>query len=101
MKICIDARMINSSGIGVFIKNILEGLVVKKKEWDFEILVDLKEKTRCDFLHEKNVHVIHCASPIYSICEQIKMCIRDRLYSMPYRQLASYRRHPIFKAKRK
>lgn len=71
--ITVDARMINSSGIGTVIKNILKRMIVLKTEWNFFILGNLLELKECDFLKQNNVKLISCEAPIYSIKEQIEL----------------------------
>lgn len=71
--ITVDARMINSSGIGTVIKNILKRMIVLKFEWNFFILGNLLELKEYDFLKHNNVKLISCEAPIYSIKEQIEL----------------------------
>lgn len=71
--ITVDARMINSSGIGTVIKNILKRIIVLKPEWNFYILGNLLEFKKYDFLKCNNVTLISCEAPIYSIREQIEL----------------------------
>lgn len=71
--ITVDARMINSSGIGTVIKNILKRMIVLKPEWKFFILGDLLELEKYNFLKYDNVKLISCNAPIYSIKEQIEL----------------------------
>ncbi len=66
-KICIDARMLFSSGIGTYIRNVLIGL---QKQTEFQISVILPKKWAKEeavFPFDK----IFCEAPIYSIQEQI------------------------------
>lgn len=71
--ITVDARMINSSGIGTVIKNILKRMIVLKPEWNFFILGDLLTLKKYNFLKYDNVKLISCNVPIYSIKEQIEL----------------------------
>lgn len=71
--ITVDARMINSSGIGTVIKNILKRMIVLKPEWNFFILGNLLELRKYDFFKQNNVKLISCEAPIYSIKEQIEL----------------------------
>lgn len=71
--ITVDARMINFSGIGTVIKNILKRIIVLKSEWNFFILGDLSELKRYDFLKKDNVKLISCEAPIYSVKEQVEL----------------------------
>lgn len=71
--ITVDARMINSSGIGTVIKNILKRMIVLKPEWNFFILGDLLELKKYDFFKHDNVKLISCNVAIYSVKEQIEL----------------------------
>ena len=71
--ITVDARMINSSGIGTVIRNILKRIIVLKPEWNFYILGNLAELKKYDYLKENNVKLISCEVPIYSIREQVEL----------------------------
>lgn len=71
--ITVDARMINSSGIGTVIKNILKRIIVLKPEWNFYILGNLLELKKYDFLKFDNVKLISCKAPIYSVKEQFEL----------------------------
>lgn len=72
-KITIDARMINASGIGTFIKNILKRMILLKSDWHFYILGNPKELLTFNYLKVNNVTIIKCIAPIYSIKEQIEL----------------------------
>lgn len=74
--ITVDARMINSSGIGTVIKNILKRMIVLKPEWNFFILGDLLTLKKYNFFKCDNVKLISCNAPIYSIKEQIELVKR-------------------------
>ncbi|WP_270340484.1 glycosyltransferase family 4 protein [Bacillus mobilis] len=70
-KVVVDARMINSSGIGVYIKNILHEIFSKKLlPYEFYLM-----GTECELKEEFDVYssikYIYVDSPIYSIKEQI------------------------------
>lgn len=71
--ITIDARMINASGIGTVIKNILRRIVVIKPEWHFYILGNINELKKFEYLHKLNIECIECNAPIYSIREQFEL----------------------------
>lgn len=71
--ITIDARMINASGIGTVVKNILKRMIYLKPEWNFNILGNYGELNKFEYLHEDNVNIIKCDAPIYSIREQFEL----------------------------
>ncbi|MGH0508186.1 glycosyltransferase family 4 protein [Bacillus paranthracis] len=69
-KVVVDARMINSSGIGVYIKNILHEIFTEKLlTYEFYLM-----GTECELKEEFGVYssikYIYVDSPIYSIKEQ-------------------------------
>lgn len=71
--ITIDARMINASGIGTVIKNILKRIIYLRQDWNFNILGVCDELNKFEYLHECNVNIIECDAPIYSIREQFEL----------------------------
>lgn len=71
--VTVDARMINASGIGTVIKNILKRIIPLKKDWHFNILGNISELKRLEFLNCDNVKLIECDAPIYSIREQLAL----------------------------
>lgn len=70
-RITIDARMIESSGIGTFLRNMLKRLIAQKKNWDFYIIGDKNKLHKYEWANSKNVKLIYCEAPVYSIKEQI------------------------------
>ena len=71
--VTVDARMINASGIGTVIKNILKRIIPQKREWHFYILGNIAELKKFDFLCQSNTELIICDAPIYSIKEQFAL----------------------------
>jgi len=67
-KICIDARMIDCSGIGRYLRNILQAIVA---EYDTYLLGDPEKLQRYSCC--KNAEIIPASSSIYSIREQIEL----------------------------
>lgn len=66
LKIVIDARMINHSGIGTYMKNLLNVLV---DDYQLILLGDANEIRK--FVKSGNIQIIEFHSPIYSISEQL------------------------------
>lgn len=66
--IAIDARMTNSSGIGVYIQNLLPFLI---KKYKIHLLGNPQELR--NFIHQDNVEIIPAFSPIYSLKEQYEL----------------------------
>ena len=71
--ITIDARMIKSGGIGVYIKNMLPIIINSLTDIYFNILGDKNDLSNYQFLDNGKVCLIDFISPIYSIKEQIKL----------------------------
>ncbi|NGX41209.1 MAG: Glycogen synthase [Candidatus Anoxychlamydiales bacterium] len=76
-KICIDARMIESAGIGTYLKSILKNLkekVLEKEKFKIFLIVNSKVKEKKLEAYKwlsKNFELIFLDAPIYSIKEQI------------------------------
>jgi glycosyltransferase involved in cell wall biosynthesis len=87
--VTVDVRMINNSGIGTYIQNILPSVIDILKDYKFSLLIDsnLVEYNKL-FLDKKNVEFIEFNSPIYSINEQFSLlrCIPKHtdLYWSPH-----------------
>jgi glycosyltransferase involved in cell wall biosynthesis len=64
-KIFIDSRMINHSGIGVYLQNILPDIIGSCKDFSFDLL-GLKE-----ILRNYTRNIVSCNSRIYSASEQL------------------------------
>lgn len=68
-KICIDARMINHSGIGTYVRNILAGL--QDSPYKISAIVNPDSIPKYEFL--KAFDLIPLSTPIYSIAEQLQL----------------------------
>lgn len=73
LKIVIDFRMHNASGIGTYLRNIAPFLV---KKFDVFFLGQYEDLVKYDFIDERQI--IDCNSKIYSIYEQI-----ERTFKIP------------------
>jgi len=67
MKIAIDCRMYNSSGIGTYLQGILPFLL-EYKEYDFLLIGD---KEKLDFFLCDGVEILDCSIPFFSLGELI------------------------------
>ena len=76
MHIAVDARMIRSSGIGTFLRNILQRIVSARPDWNLFLLGNTVELHEIDALQKKNVAMIDCRAPIYSIREQLELPLK-------------------------
>lgn len=74
----VDARMIEASGIGKVIENILNRIIRNNIDWQFYIMGRPEELRKFPFYGLNNVVIIPCHSRIYSIAEQFEL-----LYKMP------------------
>lgn len=71
MKIGIDGRLINESGIGRYIRNLLENLASIDKSNEYLIL--LKKKDFGKFKFGNNFKNVEADYPWYSVSEQVKL----------------------------
>lgn len=71
MKIAIDARLYNQSGIGRYLKNLIEQLQKIDKENNYFILLKKKEYDNLEF--SKNFEKVLADIPWYGFAEQIKI----------------------------
>lgn len=74
--ICIDLRMLFSSGIGTYIRNLIPYIVNYYPKVNFNLLVLSKDLEKLSFLDKSNVCFIECNSRIYSVIEQIELIRR-------------------------
>ena len=68
IKIVLDARMINHSGIGTYIKCVIKALL---NDYDLTLIID--EQRIIDQTWINKVKIVQCTAPIYSLREQIKL----------------------------
>jgi glycosyltransferase involved in cell wall biosynthesis len=72
--ITIDVRLIDNSGIGTYIRNILPCVIDLLNYVEFVLLVDSRIiDSYSDFLDKDNVKFINCSSTIYSAYEQYEI----------------------------
>ena len=68
IKIVLDARMINHSGIGTYIKCVIKALL---NDYDLTLIID--EQRIIDQTWLNKVKIVQCIVPIYSLREQIRL----------------------------
>lgn len=73
--ITIDARMINNSGIGTYLQNILPKILQDRGK-HFNLLGDSAELRRKGFSSFNNVTLVDVQSPIYSVSEQMELVMK-------------------------
>lgn len=76
MSIAIDVRMINSSGIGVYLKNVLPLLIAQEITGKYYLIGRREEIRRFPWATGGNVEIIDLKSPIYSAAEQLELGVR-------------------------
>jgi glycosyltransferase involved in cell wall biosynthesis len=69
--VTIDARWVDTSGIGTYLKNILPGIIKQNPDIKFLLLGKLDRLNNL-FGHFNNVELKHFLEPMYSISEQLK-----------------------------
>ena len=74
--ITVDARMINASGIGTVIQNILANLIQQRPQWIFTVIGREEILNKYDFIKYSNVNLVYCYAPIYSLREQFELPIK-------------------------
>lgn len=71
--IAIDVRMLNSSGIGTYLQNLLPRLIQARPRYRFHLLGDPTALGTFAWSHTANVAIAPCTAPIYSIAEQVQL----------------------------
>lgn len=71
--VCVDARMIDASGIGVYLKNVLSRLIATS-DWDFVVLGREPVLSKVDWLkNNPRATTVPMSAPIYSLQEQLEL----------------------------
>jgi glycosyltransferase involved in cell wall biosynthesis len=71
--LCIDLRWIDCSGVGVYIKGILPGIVGRLKHVMIIGLGDRSRLSDFDWSRAENVRLVDCRAARYSLTEQIQL----------------------------
>jgi glycosyltransferase involved in cell wall biosynthesis len=71
--ITIDARWLNASGIGTYIRNIVPGLIRALPSDRFTLLGNPQELDLLDFGDRSRIHLVSAHSAMYSIGEQFEI----------------------------
>ena len=69
--IVVDARMISSSGIGTYLRNVLPRVIAARPRWRFVLLGDRERLASADLPSLGNVEIRQNESPVYSLREQL------------------------------
>ncbi len=70
MRLIVDARMINASGIGIYLQNVLRRIITSNKDWTFIVLGKPSELASFPWLNTPQISVHPFLAPIYSLQEQ-------------------------------
>lgn len=74
--IAIDCRMLDSSGIGTYIRSVVPRVVRLRPEWQFALIGPEARLQELDWTSLANVTVVACDVPIYGIWEQLAVLRR-------------------------
>jgi len=72
-QICIDVRMLFSSGIGSYIRNLVPRVIRELPGWKFNLMGDREELTRWEGIDREKTVITDFREPIYSVREQIAL----------------------------
>jgi glycosyltransferase involved in cell wall biosynthesis len=75
-RITVDMRMINHSGIGTYIRNLVPLIMKAHPEFNYTLLGPKKILNKYDWAHYNHVNVVNCSSKIYSLSEQIELSLK-------------------------
>jgi glycosyltransferase involved in cell wall biosynthesis len=71
--LCVDLRWIDSSGVGVYIKGIMPGIVEQLGDVSIVGLGDRSRLKKFSWSRAENVRLIDCKAARYSLAEQIQL----------------------------
>lgn len=71
--IAIDLRWIDSSGVGVYIKGIMPGIVERLRDVSIVGLGDRSRLREFSWSRADNIHLVDCRAGRYSLAEQIQL----------------------------
>lgn len=71
--ITIDLRLINASGMGTYLRNIIPTVIETFGDSKFNLIGNAEELQQFPWTARNNINLIDCKSPIYSIREQLEM----------------------------
>lgn len=96
--VCVDVRMVNASGIGVYIKNVLPRLIARS-DWCFVLLEDGDETGSLTGSDDARVVRKRIKSPIYSLSQQFELAANipneAALYWSPHYDIPLFVRPPL------
>lgn len=95
-RIAIDLRLVNASGIGTYLTNVVPRVIAARPEWRFELLGSPEELRAFSWAAAEQVSLVSCEAPVYGIREQIQLASRiprdtDLVWSPHYNIPLAYR----------
>lgn len=98
-QLCIDLRWIDASGVGMYIKGIMPGLVDRLPDVKIVGLGDRARLQEFDWSCAANISLINCTAGRYSIAEQLHIPLaippRTDLFFTPYYTIPLFYRGPL------
>ena len=82
-KLCIDLRWIDASGVGMYIKGIMPGIVETLSDISIVGLGDLSRLEEFSWSQAPNLQLIDCRAARYSLAEQIRLPLGGRKRTPP------------------
>jgi glycosyltransferase involved in cell wall biosynthesis len=76
--VAVDARMIDSSGIGTYLRGLLPRLVASRPRWHFTLLGDRRRLADAGLAEFANTTLVGARAPIYSIRQQYELAMSGR-----------------------
>jgi glycosyltransferase involved in cell wall biosynthesis len=72
-RLCIDLRWIDSSGVGVYIKGIMPGIIERLRDVSIIGIGDCARLQQLSWSRAANIRLIDCQAERYSLAEQIQL----------------------------
>jgi glycosyltransferase involved in cell wall biosynthesis len=72
-RLCIDLRWIDSSGVGVYIKGIMPGIIERLRDVSIVGIGDRARLQQLSWSRAANIQLIDCQAERYSLAEQIQL----------------------------
>ncbi|MEP6494702.1 MAG: glycosyltransferase family 1 protein [bacterium] len=76
-RVSIDVRMINHSGIGTYVRNVVPRIVRLLPEWRYTLLAARNAPIPGEWTSLASMDVVQCSSDIYSVAEQLELPFRQ------------------------
>jgi glycosyltransferase involved in cell wall biosynthesis len=72
-RLCIDLRWIDSSGVGVYIKGIMPGIIERLRDVSIVGIGDCARLQQLPWSRAANIQLIDCQAERYSLAEQVQL----------------------------